>query len=57
MPYFDMATQQLFISRAQYDSIKQKKLVKNPAHKQELSAHRIDKFLERGWTSDWTIRA
>ena len=57
MPYFDMATQQLFISRAQYDSIKQKKLVKNPEHKQELSAHRIDKFLERGWTSDWTIRA
>ena len=57
MPYFDMATQQLFISRAQYDSIKQKKLVKNPAHNQELSSRRIDKFLDRGWTSDWTIRA
>jgi hypothetical protein len=50
MPYFDMATQQLFISRAQYDSIKQKKLVKNPAHNQELSSRRIDKFLERGWS-------
>ena len=56
-PYFEMATQQLFISRAQYDCIKQKKLVKNPAHNQELSSRRIDKFLDRGWTSDWTIRA
>ena len=49
MPYFDMATQKLFISRLQYDCIKQKKLMKNPDHARELSGHRIDKFISRGW--------
>jgi hypothetical protein len=49
MPYFDMATQQLFISRQQYDAIKSKKLIKNPKHQQPMSQRRIDKFMERGW--------
>lgn len=49
MPYFDMATQKLFISRLQYDCIKKKNLVKNPDHARELSQHRIDKFISRGW--------
>jgi len=49
MPYFDMATQQLFISRRQYDAIKNKKIIQNPNHKEQPSLHRLDKFLERGW--------
>ena len=49
MPYFDMKTQQLFISRLQYDAIKNKQLIKNPKfpHQQR---NRTEKFLERGWT-------
>jgi hypothetical protein len=50
MPYFDMATQQLFISRAQYDAIKNKTLIKNPKHQPAINGRRAEKFLERGWT-------
>ena len=49
MPYFDMATQQLFISRRQYDAIKDKKLVKNPRHALALDEQRVEKFISRGW--------
>lgn len=49
MPYFDMKTQQLFISRLQYDCIKKKNLVKNPGHALLVSQHRINKFISRGW--------
>ena len=49
MPYFDMATQQLFISRRQYDAIKDKKLVKNPRHALALNEQRVEKFISRGW--------
>lgn len=49
MPYFDMATQQLFISRQQYDAIKTKTLIKNPNHLKNLNPQRVDKFMERGW--------
>ena len=49
MPYFDMATQQLYISRAQYDAIKRKTLIKNRDHALSLSGQRINKFIERGW--------
>jgi hypothetical protein len=50
MPYFDMRTQQLFISRQQYDAIKNKKLIKNPKHANHLSTKRIEKFTDRGWS-------
>ena len=49
MPYFDMATQQLFISRQQYDAIKNKQLIKNLKHSKDLNPRRVDKFMERGW--------
>lgn len=49
MPYFDMATQTLHISRAQYDAIKNKHLIQNPKHKQSPAMHRVEKFLSRGW--------
>lgn len=49
MPYFDMKTQQLFISRLQYDAIKNKQLIKNPKFPHQ-QWERTEKFLERGWT-------
>lgn len=49
MPYFEMATQKLYISRAQYDAIKNKHLIKNDTYSNPLSQKRVDKFLERGW--------
>ncbi len=49
MPYFDMKTQQLFISRRQYDAIKNKHLIKN-AEFPHAKGHRTEKFLERGWS-------
>ena len=49
MPYFDMATQQLFISRQQYDAIKKKKLIHNPQHSDGLCDKRVGKLVDRGW--------
>ena len=50
MPYFDMATQQLYISRAQYDSIINKELVRNPASMMNtLHPYRVEKYMDRGW--------
>jgi hypothetical protein len=49
MPYFEMSTQKLYISRAQYDAIKNKHLIKNDTYSHALSQKRINKFLERGW--------
>jgi hypothetical protein len=51
MPYFDMKTQQLFISRAQYDTIKRKELIQNPNFKGQPPLHRVEKFLNRGWAT------
>lgn len=48
MPYFDLNTKQYHISRNQYDSIKQKKLVHNPKSPQPAT-YRRQKFLNRGW--------
>ena len=50
MPYFDMAKQQLFISRQQYDSIKNKQLIVNPKHLVLVNQWRADKFMTRGWS-------
>jgi hypothetical protein len=50
MPYFDMAKQQLFISRQQYDAIKNKKLIVNPKHLLLVNQWRADKFVGRGWS-------
>lgn len=49
MPYFDMATQQLFISRAQYDSIKRKELVTNPSAPIRPASGITEKFISCGW--------
>ena len=50
MPYFDMKTQQLFISRQQYDAIKSKTLIVNPKHLVLVNQWRADKFMTRGWS-------
>ena len=50
MPYFDMAKQQLFISRQQYDAIKNKQLIVNPKHLVLVNQSRADKFMTRGWS-------
>ncbi len=51
MPYFDMKTQQYFISRAQYDAIKNKHLIQNPNYIGQPIVSRLDKFWSRGWTN------
>lgn len=50
MPYFDMKTQQLFISRQQYDAIKNKQLIVNPKHLVLVNQWRADKFMSKGWS-------
>lgn len=50
MPYFDMKTQQLFISHQQYDAIKSKTLIVNPKHLVLVNQWRADKFMTRGWS-------
>lgn len=48
-PYYDIATDKYFISRTQYDSITNKKLVLN-ATGPSPDAKRLEKFVDRGWT-------
>lgn len=49
MPWYDLRKQKLYISKAQYESIKKKELVKNPAHAGEIKEPRYNKYLNRGW--------
>lgn len=50
MPWYDLKNSTLHISRAQYDSIRDKKIVKNP-HKDAfpITAWRMEKYQNRGW--------
>lgn len=51
-PHYDIAEDKLYISRAQYDSIKTKTLFVNNVDR--VTQWRIEKFISRGWkTSDW----
>lgn len=51
-PHYDIAEDKLYISRAQYDSIKSKTLLVNNVDR--VTRWRIEKFITRGWkTSDW----
>lgn len=51
MPYYDW--DKLHISRQQFDSIQKKELVANARAK--ITRHRIEKFKERGWTTNYLI--
>jgi hypothetical protein len=55
MPYFDMKTQKLHLSKQQYRACKEKKLIKNPRvvkpeGEMHTSIKRVEKFLDKGWT-------
>lgn len=52
LPYFDMTTQQYYISRTQYDAIKNKHLIQNPNFIGQPFPNRLSKFWDRGWGND-----
>jgi len=54
-PHYDIADDKLYISRAQYDSIKSKTLVVNNPDK--VVMHRIEKFITRGWDTSQKVKA
>jgi hypothetical protein len=49
LPYYDIETDKFFISKIQFNSIKHKKIVFNPNREDNVSAHRVEKFKQRGW--------
>jgi hypothetical protein len=49
MPWYDIEKDLFYISREQYDCIRDKKLVKNPKYTMHLSNKRISKYNDRGW--------
>lgn len=51
MPWFDIKTQKLHISKDQYDSIATKRLLVNP-YSEHVKYRRIDKYTKRGWGID-----
>ncbi len=51
MPWFDIKTQKLYISRDQYDSITMKRLILNSVG-EPAKFRRIDKYTKRGWGID-----
>lgn len=54
-PHYDIAEDKLYISRAQYDSIKSKTLVVNNPDRVVL--HRLEKFTTRGWDTSPEVKA
>lgn len=54
-PHYDIADDKLYISRAQYDSIKSKTLVVNNPDK--IVIHRLEKFTTRGWNTSPEVKA
>ena len=52
MPYFEFGSGNFYISRAQYDAIKQRKLVQNPKHMDQPDLRRLQKLIGRGWQTN-----
>lgn len=52
MPYFEFGSGNFYISRAQYDAIKQRKLVQNPKHTDQPDVRRLQKLIGQGWKTD-----
>lgn len=48
MPWFDIRTQKLYISKDQYDAIANKHLLINP-YGENIKFRRVDKYIKRGW--------
>ena len=53
-PWYDIKTQKLYISHAQYKSIEEKRLLINP-NAEPVKFRRIDKYTKRGWTIERTL--
>jgi hypothetical protein len=47
MPHYDLATQKLYISESQFNSIKEKLLI--PTGKVDIKDRRLEKYQKRGW--------
>jgi len=54
MPWFDIKTQKLYISRDQYDAIATKRLYVNPLG-EPAKFRRIDKYTKRSWTIEHAL--
>lgn len=54
MPWFDIKTQKLYISRDQYDSIATKKMILNKSS-ENVKFGRVNKYVDRGWGIDQTV--
>ena len=55
MPYFEFGSGKLYISRAQYDAIKQRKLVQNPKFTDQPNMRRLQKLIGQGWKTDLMV--
>jgi hypothetical protein len=53
MPWFDIKTQKLYMSKDQYEAIATKRLYVNPLG--EVKFRRIDKYTKRGWTIEHAL--
>lgn len=53
MPWFDIKTQKLYISKDQYDAIADKRLLVNPLG--NVKFRRIEKYIKRGWTIEHAL--
>lgn len=49
MPYYKLSDKKFFISRKQFDAIREKKLVMNPNYRGDVKFLRVEKYKERGW--------
>ena len=54
-PHYDIAEDKLYISRAQYDSIKSKTLVVNNPDK--VNFWRMEKFVKRSWNVSQDVKS
>ena len=52
MPWFDIASQKLYLSEYQWRCIQHKKIKVNPTYRSEVKQNRIDKYIKRGWTQE-----
>lgn len=53
MPWFDIKTQKLYISKDQYDAIADKRLLVNSLG--NVKFRRIEKYIKRGWTIEHAL--
>jgi hypothetical protein len=52
MPWIDIKSQKLYISEAQFNSIKSREIVLNKRG-ETPQAHRVQKYVDKGWKTTW----